>query len=190
MADTHPTLVLVRGLPGSGKSYLARAISERVGVERVVLLDPDATDYKSDDYQQMSQQLTDDGVDKKFHPYRFLRQQAHKGIETDKLIIWNQAFTNLDGLQKTVTNLQSYAQDHGTHLPLLVVEVTASHSVARQRIADRVATGGHDVPDEEFRRFVGDYRSFASEDFEVISVDGEANIVESVDLVLEKVKNL
>lgn len=92
-------LLLIRGLPGSGKSYVANVLKEELG-NQIVLLDPDATDYTSAKYKEFSKLKTAEGVDEKFHPYRFLREQAYRAIDNDQIIAWNQAFTNLDGLQK------------------------------------------------------------------------------------------
>ena len=179
-----PYLILIRGLPGSGKSYLAHALRTALGEADVVLLDPDATDYASPDYVAMSQELTEQGVDAKFHPYRWLRSQAYAGITTGKVIIWNQAFTNLDGFNKTVINLQNFAAEQTVNLPVLVVEVEISHEAAKKRVADRAGQGGHNVSAEEFDRFINDYRSFASEGYHVMSVNGESDVTESVDRIL------
>src|SRR5437764_567996 len=114
--NTHPTLLMVRGLPGSGKSYLAMALSQALGQGNVVILDPDATDYNSPEYLELSKSLSAEGVDEKFHPYRYLRSKAYKAIENNQIIIWNQAFTNLDCFNKTVANLQTYAEEHDAKL--------------------------------------------------------------------------
>ncbi len=186
----HPTLIIIRGLPGSGKSYLAAALVKELGEDNVVTLDPDATDYTSRAYTDLSDSLTAEGVDKKFHPYRFLRAQAYQGITSNKYIIWNQGFTNLDGLNKTVINLQTYATDHNIELPLLVVEVEIDHDIAKKRVADRAAKGGHDVNEENFARFINDYRTFAGEGYDPVVVNGEDEVSASVATVLEALKKL
>jgi predicted ABC-type ATPase len=187
---THPTLMLIRGLPGSGKSYLAAALKTALGSDSVLVLDPDATDYESKTYRAHSEQLTTEGVEEKFHPYRFLRAQAYAAIEAHKIIIWNQGFTNLDGFNKTVINLEEYAKGHGTHLPLLVVEVEIAHATAEQRVAQRAAQGGHDVDETNFVRFINDYRSFAGEGFNTVTVQGEDNVQASVATVLRALEKL
>lgn len=186
----HPTLILIRGLPGSGKSYLAKALQKALGGSHVVIVDPDATDYTSKAYTDMSAGLTAEGIDVKFHPYRFVRAQAYQGIADHKVVIWNQGFTNLDGFNKTVLNLQTYAKDHGTTLPLLVVEVEVTHHVAKARVADRAATGGHDVTEENFVRFINDYKTFADEGYSPVVVNGENDVAVSVAAVLEGLQKL
>ena len=121
--NDQPKLVLIRGLPGSVNSFIANLVAKKLGEDKVTLLDPDATDYQSQEYLEMSEELTRQKVDEKFHPYRFLRARAHAGIEKNNIILWNQAFTNLDGFQKTINNLTNYANDEKKQLPLLVVEV-------------------------------------------------------------------
>lgn len=187
--QNHPTLILIRGLPGSGKSYLADALRTALGTDNVAVVDPDATDYTSDAYKQMSAALTAEGVDEKFHPYRFTRAQAYDGITSNKIIMWNQAFTNLDGFNKTVVNLQTYASDHGTTLPLLVVEVNVDPDVAKARVAERVAAGGHDVNEEAWTRFIADYGTFA-EHYNTVAVDGGDDVAASVDTVIRALHQL
>jgi predicted ABC-type ATPase len=186
----HPTLMLIRGVPGSGKSYLAAALETALGKERVLILDPDAIDLTSQEYVDFSAALIKEGVDEKFHPYRWSRAKAYAAIEAHKIIIWNQGFTNLDGFTKTVVNLQTYATDHGTALPLLVVEVEAAQSLVKQRVAERAAAGGHDVSDEAFERFFNDYRSFSDEGFTTVAVNGASAINESVAAVTYALEKL
>jgi predicted ABC-type ATPase len=186
----HPSLVLIRGLPGSGKSYLATALQESLGADQALVLDPDKIDLTSSEYLAFSAALTKEGVDQKFHPYRWSRAQAYDAIDAHKVVIWNQAFTNLDGFNKTIINLQGYATDHGTHLPLLVVEVEVDHGVAKDRVAARAAQGGHDVPRDAFDRFINDYRSFSDEGFTTVVVNGEDDIAVSVASVKRALQGL
>jgi len=185
----HPTLILIRGIPGSGKSHLAVALEASLGKGNVLILDPDKIDLTSKAYADFSDTLTAEGVDQKFHPYRWSRSQAYEAITAHKIIIWNQAFTNLDGFNKTIVNLQTYASEHGTHLPLLVVEVEIDPDTARSRVAARALKGGHNVPQEAFARFINEYRSFSEEGFNTVSVNGEDDAsvsVASIKAALEK----
>ncbi len=190
MSSDHPTLVIVRGVPGSGKSYLTQALAESIGIDHVVVLDPDKIDKDGSEYRNFSDSLTAEGVDAKFHPFRFLRQRAYDGIPQNKTIIWNQAFIDLNGFQITVDRLQTFAKGHSLELPLLVVEVEISPETARSRIDARVAAGGHDVPAEALDSFVSNYESFAQYGYGTVTVNGENPINESVSAILEKLNNL
>jgi predicted kinase len=186
----HPTLVLIRGVPGSGKSYLATALGESLGKDKVLILDPDKIDLTSKEYLALSETLTNDGVDQKFHPYRWSRSKAYDAIIARKIIIWNQPFTNLDGFNKTVVNLQTYASEHGTQLPLLVVEVEVSPTIAKERVTTRKNSGGHGPSDNTFTRFTDEYRSFSDEGFNTVVVNGEDDVAASVAFVRKALEEL
>lgn len=186
----HPVLLIIRGLPGSGKSYLAAAIRKELGVANVVMLDPDATDYDSPEYAEHVRKQTEDGVDPKLHAYRYLRAQAHQGIEGHKLIMWNQPFTNLEIFNKMIANLQGHAAECGTYLPVLVVEVEVDHEVARGRVVRRKQEGGHGPSEATFDRFKADYQTFADKGYQVVAVYGDADVRESVAAVVAAVRPL
>lgn len=180
----HPILIIVRGLPGSGKSYLASYLRGELGGDSVVMLDPDATDYDSQAYQEHTKQLTQEGVDPKLHAYRFLRAQAYQGITDHRIIIWNQPFTNLEIFHKMTANLEAYATEHDSRLPILVVEVTVDPAVARERVEKRKQQGGHGPSETTFNRFVSDYQSFANEGYHTVSVDGDGDVIQSVGRII------
>lgn len=186
----HPTVIIVRGLPGSGKSYLAVKLQEALGSEKVVMLDPDNTDYESKEYKDHVEALTRDGVDPKLHAYRFLRAKAYKGIAMGKIIIWNQPFTNLDIFNKMVANLRLQAEQHNTHAPILVVEVEVDQTVAKARVDTRKQQGGHGPSDNTFARFVNDYTSFRGYDYNTVTVNGEDDVTVSVSTVMDALRDL
>ena len=187
---SHPILILVRGLPGSGKSFLAMELGKRIGNDAIVMLDPDATDYGSEEYLEHSKALTTEGVDPIIHPYRFLRGKAYKGITDHKIIIWNQPFTNLGMFGRMIDNLKGYAADHGVKLSLLIVEVEIDHMVARERIEKRKRKGDHGPSDSMFDRYVTDYVTAASEGYDVVTVHGEHDLTRSATTVLAALQTL
>jgi predicted ABC-type ATPase len=189
LPQDHPTLILIRGLPGSGKTYLSRDLQKSLGGS-VVMLDPDATDYSSKEYLEHTKKLTEEGVDPKIHAYRFLRAKAQQGIAGHKIIIWNQPFTNLEIFNKMVANLRNHAAEHNTNLPILVVEVEINHQIAHQRMLERKQAGGHGPSENGFKKFMADYTSFASEGYNTVTVGGEDEVSDSVKIVIVALENL
>jgi len=179
----------VRGLPGSGKSYLVRELHKILGDETVVL-DPDATDNQSKQYRDHVEDSNTNGVDPKLHAYRFLRAQAYQGIAENKIIIWNQPFTNLDIFNKMVANLHKHAAEHELSLTVFVVEVQIDTDVARQRIMKRKSEGGHGPSDATFKRFGEDYRSFAPDGYDTVTVNGQDSVQDSANTVLQALQGL
>lgn len=175
--------MIIRGVPGSGKSYLAAALREAIG-DRVVLLDPDSVDLADPAFKTYSDDLSSQGVDAKFHVYRYVRDKAYRAIEDNKILVWNQPFTDLDGFKTTVLRLQTYAQEHSLPLPLLIVEVEINNQVAHERVVQRKQQGGHGPDDERFGRFVDQYHSFAAEGYTTVTVQGGGDVADSVDTVL------
>lgn len=186
----HPILILVRGLPGSGKTYLALELQKAIGEKNVVMLDPDTADYESPEYYALSKQLSQEGLDVKIHPYRFLRGQAYAGITARKVIIWNQPFTNLGMFTRMIENLQAYAKAAGQQLPVLIVEVEIDYAAAKRRVETRKAAGGHGPSDTLFERYVNDYTTAATEGFDVVTVYGEDEVSRSVATVMEAIEAL
>lgn len=186
----HPIAIFIRGLPGSGKSYLAEALAAAIGNEKAVNLDPDATDYSSEEYAEHAKAMTAEGVDAQLHPYRFLRAKAYDAIEANKIIIWNQPFTNLEIFNKMVARLQDRAAECHTRLPMLVVEVEVDSATAKDRVKARKSRGGHGPSDNTFQQRVNDYSSFEDEGYEVVKVNGQDDVEKSVAVIMHALDDL
>lgn len=187
IALQHPVLVYVRGIPGSGKTYIASAIAEaladRVGSENIVTLDPDATDYQSEAYQKHVAQMEAEGVDPALFAYRFLRAQAYEGIAKNRVVVWNQPFTNIEIFNKMIGRMRDQAVECNVELAILVIEVSVDPEVARQRVKDRKARGGHGPSEGTFDRFVRDYHSFAEYGYDTVQVRGDTGLAEIIGTV-------
>jgi predicted ABC-type ATPase len=189
--ESTPTLILVRGLPGSGKSHLSAELEKHIGAAQVLILDPDAIDKRSPAYQKMCAELTAQGIDDKFFPYRFLRMQTQAALAAGKTVIWNQGFTLLSGMQRLIEYLTTTLQDQGVTFRTLVVEVNVDVEIAKQRVAERAAAGGHGVTDEAWARFTHDYRSFADEGLgSTVQVFGKDDVTVSAKTVLDALEKL
>jgi len=190
----HPTLVIIRGMPGGGKSYLVaelqRPLRQSAGQENVVILDPDATDYDSDAYKAHVKAQLAEGVDPKLHPYRFLRAQAYQAIEDHKTIVWDQALTNPEMFRKMIDRLQDHATEHGTVLSILIVEVAISPDLAKERVAQRKRAGGHGPSEATLAQRIADYKSYADQGFHTVTVRGDGNVGEAAAAVMRALRDL
>ena len=180
MQTNHPIVVLIRGLPGSGKSYIANRLQNSLGKDITVMLDPDAVDINSQEYKNHVDEQIKEGVDERLHLYRFSRAKAYKGIEEDKIILWNQPFTNLDVFNKMVARLKDHASLHHKKMPILVVELQIDPDIAKERMLKRKQVGGHGPSDETWLRFVNDYKSFAEHGYKTITIQGNNDVDDSV----------
>ncbi|HEY5667695.1 MAG TPA: ATP-binding protein [Candidatus Saccharimonadales bacterium] len=185
----HPVIILMRGLPGSGKSHLVRELKKELG-DGVVVLDPDTTDYQSAEYKAHVERQVAEGVDPALHAYRFLRQQAYDGIAARKLIIWDQPFTNLEIFQKMLDRLRTHAKEQGTELAIMLVEVELDPVTAKERVQQRKSTGGHGPSDGTFARRVNDYASFEHLGHKTVKVQGGADVRVSAAAVLQALSEL
>ena len=188
--NNNPVLCFIRGLPGSGKSYFANNLFKSIDTDQKILLDPDSTDYESEEYKKHVVQQTNEGVDPKLFPYRFLRAQAYEAIERRKIILWNQPLSNLEILQKVITRLEEHAQENGVLLQIMFIEVEIDPEIARQRIVERKNNGGHGPSNDVFTRFVNDYGSIKHLGYETISIDGLRESDLYIPKVLEIVQKL
>lgn len=190
--SSNPIFIAVRGMPGSGKSYIANELVKSLGPDKVVLLDPDATDYESEAYKAHVRAQIAEGVDPTLHAYRFLRAQAYDGIAEHKVVIWNQAFTNLEIFHKMIARLRDHAALHHVHLPILVVEVEIDPAVAKERILQRQRTGGHGASDTTLAQRLDNYKlvSFAGEGYETVTVHGEDDVSTSVATIMNALRKI
>lgn len=183
----QPVLLIIRGIPGSGKSYFAHHLYNAIGAQDAILLDPDTTDYDGLAYKRHVEEQNKEGVDPKLHAYRFLRAQAYEGIKNSQIIIWNQPFSNLEILQKVTARLEEYATDNAKHLTIILVEVAIEPAVAKQRVIKRVKEGGHGPSENTFNRFVNDYATAASLGYVVIPINGLESSSQSVSIVVQRI---
>lgn len=186
----QPILVFIRGLPGSGKSYLTEHLAKALPEDEVVTLDPDAIDQDSGAYKNHVKAQVEEGVDPKLHPYRFLRTQAFQAIEDGKTILWNQPFTDLEVFRKVTAKLEEYAGLHGKDLTILIVEVSIDKPTAKSRVKQRKASGGHGPSDDTFERFTRDHASFADAGWQTVSVDGNGDVNKSVTAIIDAISTL
>ena len=185
--SNQPIVLLIRGIPGSGKSYFAQHLYEAIGANTAMLLDPDTTDYTSAAYMRHVQEQKNEGVDPKLHPYRYLRTQAYDGIAHGKIVIWNQPFSNLEILQKVAARLQEYAISKSKKLTICMVEVAIDPTIAKERVMLRKNNGGHGPSDDTFQRFVRDYSTAAPLGYKIIPINGLEDPQVTVPIVMQHI---
>jgi adenylate kinase family enzyme len=184
------TLIIIRGIPGSGKSYIAEKLIKHELQSPVVLLDPDNINFSSQEYIKFSEKLKLEKIEVKLHPYRYLRNSAYETIDNTGTIIWTQAFTHQVLLDNTIKNLKQYANDKNKELKVLVIEVEIDADIARTRTIEREKKGKHGVDEENFERFLNDYSTFEDYGYETLKINGHQATDITIKKILNKLKEL
>lgn len=127
-----PRLILLRGLPGVGKSTVANEIVSIVGNKTCKIIDPDLVDMESEEYKDFKANLICSGVKESVVMYRYLLDLTYQGLCERKNIIWTQAWTKIWGIESTVNKLE------GTVIfKPLIVTLNADKNIVESRIENR-----------------------------------------------------
>lgn len=180
--------MIIRGIPGSGKTTIATEISKRLSSDSFLILDPDLLGDRTEVYQDFCGTLKTFGVSEKFFPYRFLLAQARDALMLGKTVVWDQPFTDQEGLAYTVRKLR---KEVDPNLRALIIEVNVPIEIARARIKDRKIKGGHGPSDDVFDSFIERYRSLAGDtSLRIIAVDGSGDLDIAVSVIVEAVEEI
>lgn len=175
-------LILVRGLPGAGKTEFSRELSSRFceGCER---LNPDEIRTKEEDYDDFINELRlrNPGVSSKYYPYRYLRNRAKRLLNKGEVVIWDQPWTWFDGIRFTVNHLDETVEGK---LQVFIIDVESDPVQAWKRVETRVEKGGHGPDKETFGNFIKDFRTAEELPYESFLVNGQGVLEEEVDEVL------
>lgn len=190
--ETHslegPLGIIVRGLPGSGKSHLARSLKS--SWPDLVVLDPDLVDLMSTEYLAHVEKLTGEGIDPRIHLYRFLRERAYQTIDNRGVFVWNQPFTSRDIFDKMTARLENRAAEDDVKLKLLIIEFEIDPEIAYTRLKKRIAHGGHGPDRQRFDKFVADYQSFADSGYPTLTLSGTVDVSELTKMAQSKIQEL
>ncbi len=173
----HAKLVFIRGIPGSGKSYLAHQLLQTLGNENIVLLDPDALDLNNPGYKKFSEELTAQDLPKAIHPFRWLRLQAVRAAQDGAIIMWNQPFTDEGVFTRLIDFIRTAAHEKSVELDVYIIELNTPPDIAYERIQERIAAGEHGPSKHTFMDRVENFSSF-HEHQNTLQLDGTRDIKE------------
>lgn len=165
----NPFLILIRGLPGTGKSTIAQDIKTTAS-DKIIILDPDTINIKSEDFLSFADDLQGK-VDSKIIPYRYLLNKGYKALEEGKNIVWCQAWTKLWGIKSAIKSLK----EKYPNLNPFVIEIEIPLNVVQERINHRVSKGGKDLntrPLEEFLSAFENWDNTQIKEVTYFKVDG------------------
>lgn len=178
-----PVTLIIRGIPGSGKSMLAKRIASYIpDSSQVLTLDPDAINYESAEYIDFTENLSQKNpdLDASFYPYRYLVHTAKSAIGNDKIILWNQPFGSGKKLALVLKRLTGFYQEYQKEPNILIIEVEIDHNTAWERVTARKAIGGHGPSSEKFTNMVATYEKelhvYGIEGYPIYRVNGAGNV--------------
>lgn len=182
-----PTLVIIRGIPGCGKTYLAQALRTNLTFDNVEPLDPDLIDFSGDEYRGFARRLSieEPELDSKIYPYRYLFKKAKQALSEGRIVVWDQPFSNLRALEKTIEKLTSHVEKEGNNLKVLIIEIEIPLLIAKERIRQRKIDGGHGPEDKALENFVSTFKSADGLGYDIVSVDG-TKIDQSASSIIDK----
>lgn len=187
-SSSEPKLIVIRGLPGSGKSTVASELQSRMASE-TVLVDPDALDKESEEYKLFSHNLSvsHPNVSEKVHPFRYLLHSAETALKNGRTVVWNQPFTNLENLEYTIAHLDKQYQEIEKNKPLavLVVNMEVDPEIAWERVDKRQNSGGHGMTREKFDTYTSKLQSLNGKfQHQTLHVRAEQPVENTVEQVL------
>src|SRR3990167_8779751 len=178
-------LMIIRGLPGSGKSTLVDGLLRLTDLSGARRLNPDFVQVNSTEFVEFCLVRPKDLPLKKLI-YRFLLYSACEELAAGCQVIWEQPWRKLELLQLTLENINV----RGYHLPetasypftIAIVETRLSENEARRRVVSRYKAGQHRLTSEDFTAFGQALDSFDGLNLPMLIVDGTLSLTVS-DLV-------
>src|SRR3989344_3573670 len=105
-------LMIIRGLPGSGKSTLTNELLKLTDLSNAIRLNPDFVQIDSPEFVKFCLTRPKDLPLKKL-VYRFLLYSACEKLPTGGQVIWEQPWRKLELLRLTLENIKV----RGYHIP-------------------------------------------------------------------------
>ncbi len=171
-------LVVIRGLPGSGKSTIMDHCIKKL--DSAVRLDPDKINLESDDFVSFCQgRHLSVSLEKRM--YRFLLYQACSSLQNKQVVIWEQPWRQFRLFLLTLENIAiiayNIASPDFSNLPfsVKVVEFVIDQNIAQQRVSRRFEEGKHCLTPAQFSQFLDSLEPFDPL-FPTLTVDGTEDI--------------
>lgn len=180
-------LLIVRGLPGSGKTSVLNELTRVPHFSKAVRLDPDVVNITSSEFERFcGNHPSDLPMQKKV--YRYLLYKACDELTTGKTIIWEQPWRNQELLRLTLENIVVIAYklsalpENISKLPFYagIVEISVSELEARKRVIKRFLDGQHKLLPKDIEEFIEKMEAITNISLPLIQLDSVRPITELV----------
>lgn len=172
------TLIMLRGIPGSGKTTLGNELMHALGT-KAVGFNPDDFRYKDGKYD--GSPASGDQI------FALLDQMAISSLNCGKIVVWQRVWTTI----KSYGDLQDQVKNKLHPERLLLIEIDIQKTSAWERIAKREMSGGKQrISLEEFDYYVNRYVSLKGKipDNEFLSLKGEDDVRNNSQLIIKWLK--
>lgn len=172
------TLIMLRGIPGSGKTTLGDKIMESLGT-RAIGLNPD--DFRYIDGKYDSSPTSGDQI------FALLDKMAFDSLKCGKIVVWQRVWTTL----KSYDDLEDQIINKLHPNRLLLIEIDTPKNVAWERIVRRERLGGkQQISPDEFDYYVNRYVSLRNNipENEFLSLKGEDSVERNSEIIIERLK--
>ena len=105
----------------------------------------------------------------------YLLDTAARSLLERKTVIWNQPFTDLEGLSYTIRKLFQLTENVHPRFKSLIVDIEIPEDVAWKRVLKRQSIGGHGLTYERFLQFVRQFGRANLDGVSEISLSGVEN---------------
>lgn len=154
--DGSPLLVFIRGIPGSGKSHLSEYLIQNGIIDNCELIDPDSINDSNLNYMEFFKDQIKNGTNEEVIPWRYNLSLTIEALLHGKNVIWNQPWTELEGIKTTLERVQNALREHDCEKATiyLIVELLIRPELAWNRIQERLVRGGHGPNKEKFQHYL------------------------------------
>lgn len=132
MITIDQSLIFIRGLPGAGKSTIAKLLAKEIGAK---VVNPSLTNLEDADFNRFCSIRKIGHLEWKNRKYRYNFHQCLNYLKDGKSVIWEQPWLVVEGLVLTIDNIEFLL---GVGRPnFVVINVLINPKLARQRVFDR-----------------------------------------------------